>query len=92
MGWIVGHQSYSVSEELAELYAMSDDENSPAGTCDPLCSVDDMSSTDYETSYKPNSDVIKAVSIGALALGVTAIVQHSWVAENQASTSVLSRA
>lgn len=62
---------------------MSDDENSPAGTCDPLCSVDDMSSTDYETSYKPNSDVIKAVSIGALALGVTAIVQHSWVAENQ---------
>lgn len=65
---------------------MSDDsENSPAGTCDPLCSVDEMSSVDFEANYKPNSDIIKAVSIGALALGVTAIIQHSWVAENQAS-------
>ena len=70
-------QSYSVSEELEEL-------DSPAGTCDPLCSVDEMSSVDFEASYKPNSDIIKAVTIGAGALGVAAVVNHSWVAENQA--------
>jgi len=69
-------KSYSVSEELEEL-------DSPAGTCDPLCSVDEMSSVDFEASYKPNSDIIKAVTIGAGALGVAAVVNHSWVAENQ---------
>lgn len=77
-------KSYSVSEELGEVYGLSDEsEGSPAGTCDPLCSVDDMSSEDFETNYKPHSDIVKAVSVGALALATTAIVQHSWVAENQ---------
>ncbi|KAG0578967.1 hypothetical protein M758_4G055300 [Ceratodon purpureus] len=76
-------KSYSVSEELEEVYGLDESEGSPAGTCDPLCSVDEMSSVDFEANYKPNSDIIKAVSVGALALGTTAIVQHSWVAENQ---------
>lgn len=67
---------------------MDESEGSPAGTCDPLCSVDEMSSVDFEANYKPNSDIIKAVSVGALALGTTAIVQHSWVAENQVSQFV----
>lgn len=75
-----------MSEELEEVYGMSDDsDSSPAGTCDPLCSVDEMSSVDFEATYKPNSDFIKAISVGALALATTAIVQHSWVAEHQAS-------
>lgn len=75
-----------MSEELEKVYGLSDEsEGSPAGTCDPLCSVDEMSSEDFETNYKPHSDIVKAVSVGALALAITAIVQHSWVAENQAS-------
>ena len=80
-----------MSEELEEVYGLDDSEGSPAGTCDPLCSVDEMSSVDFEANFKPNSDIIKAVSVGALALATTAIVQHSWVAENQASCCRVSR-
>lgn len=72
-------QSYSVSEEL----------ESVEGPCDPLCSVDEMSSLDFETNYKPKTDLIKAVAVGAGLLGGGAIINHSWVAENQARFCIL---
>ncbi|RZC45133.1 hypothetical protein C5167_038074 [Papaver somniferum] len=52
-------------------------------TCDPLCSVDDVSSQDFEASYQPKTDFLKAFAIvGAAAAGAVAI-NHSWVAANQ---------
>lgn len=57
--------------------------NSPAGTCDPLCSVDEMSSSDFQENYKPKTDLLKAVAVGAAVLTGAAVVNHSWVAENQ---------
>lgn len=80
----LGGQSYSVSEELQEVYYLADDyEDTPAGACDPLCSVDEMSSVEFEASYKPNSDFTKAVVIAGSMLAGAAIINHSWVAENQ---------
>lgn len=73
-------KSYSIVEEA---YRLDEPGDTPAGTCDPLCSVDEMSSEDFEESYKPNSDIIKAVVVGATVLAVAGVVNHSWVAENQ---------
>ncbi|XP_002966244.2 sodium/proton antiporter 2 [Selaginella moellendorffii] len=58
-------------------------EGSPSGTCDPLCSVDDMSSLEYEANYKPKTDLFKAFAIGAAVLAGVAVINQSWVAENQ---------
>lgn len=44
-----------------------------------------MSSLQYEVNYKPKTDFLKAVAIGASILGGAAIINHSWVAENQVS-------
>lgn len=53
------------------------------GTCDPLCSVDEMDSVDYEANYKPKTDLLKALSVlGSVAIGAAAI-NHSWVTDNQ---------
>lgn len=51
--------------------------------CDPLCSVDETSSQEFEVTYQPKTDFLKALAIfGAAATGALAI-NHSWVAENQ---------
>ena len=61
----------------------------PEGTCDPLCSVDDMSSEEFEGSSRTRSDLLKAISIGSgLTIGA-AIIQHAWVAEHQVRTTNL---
>ncbi|KAL7002850.1 Sodium/proton antiporter 1 [Sarracenia purpurea var. burkii] len=53
------------------------------GACDPLCSVDDTSYQDFETTYQPKTDLLKAlVVLAASATGAVAI-NHSWVAANQ---------
>ncbi|KAG6545526.1 hypothetical protein Mapa_013128 [Marchantia paleacea] len=62
---------------------ISQELNSPAGTCDPLCSVDEMSSSDFQENYKPKTDLLKAVAVGAAVLTGAAVINHSWVAENQ---------
>lgn len=54
-----------------------------SGSCDPLCSLDETSSQEFEESYQPKTDSLKAVAIlGAAATGAVAI-NHSWVATNQ---------
>ncbi|CAI9264956.1 unnamed protein product [Lactuca saligna] len=54
-----------------------------SGSCDPLCSVDETSSQEYEATYQPKTDLLKALAVfGAAATGAVAI-NHSWVAENQ---------
>ncbi|KAL4179276.1 hypothetical protein AMTRI_Chr13g119250 [Amborella trichopoda] len=57
------------------------------GTCDPLCSVDEMSSLEFEANYQPKTDLLKAFAILAAA-GVGAVaLNHSWVAANQAPST-----
>lgn len=55
----------------------------PSGSCDPLCSVDETSSSDFEASYKPKTDLLKAIAIFAAAATGTIAINHSWVAANQ---------
>ncbi|KAF7143919.1 hypothetical protein RHSIM_Rhsim05G0087800 [Rhododendron simsii] len=62
---------------------------SSSGECDPLCSVDETSSQDFEATYQPKTDLLKALAIlGAAAIGTVAINQ-SWVAANQDVAMVL---
>ncbi|GAQ84367.1 Na+/H+ antiporter [Klebsormidium nitens] len=54
------------------------------GSCDPLCSVDETSSEDYQLGAKnAKSDIVKAVAIGAAVCVGAGAIQHSWVAEHQ---------
>lgn len=52
-------------------------------SCDPICSVDEPSSTYFEANYQPKTDVVKAIAVIAAALTGTAAINHSWVAANQ---------
>lgn len=54
-----------------------------AGMCDPLCSIDDVSSQDFEASYQPKTDLLKALTILVSAVAGTIAINHSWVAANQ---------
>jgi hypothetical protein len=56
---------------------------SESGTCDPLCSVDETSSQDFEDNYQPKTDLLKAVAVFAAAATGTVAINHSWVAANQ---------
>ncbi|XP_022149216.1 sodium/proton antiporter 1 [Momordica charantia] len=62
---------------------------SKSGTCDPLCSVDEISSQDFEASYQPKTDLLKAFAIFAAAITGTVAINHSWVAANQDLAMVL---
>ncbi|XP_037440617.1 sodium/proton antiporter 2-like [Triticum dicoccoides] len=59
------------------------------GNCDPLCSVDEVSSQYFEANYKPKNDLVKALAILATALVGAAAINHSWVAANQDIAMVL---
>lgn len=67
----------------------SEDLGSSSDVCDPLCSVDEMSSLDYEANYKPRTDLLKTVAISASVLAGVFFINHSWVAENQDLAMVL---
>ncbi|KAL5561289.1 hypothetical protein UlMin_031036 [Ulmus minor] len=54
-----------------------------SGSCDPLCSVDETSSSDFEASYQPKTDLLKALAIFAAAATGTVAINQSWVAANQ---------
>ncbi|XP_021892386.1 sodium/proton antiporter 1 isoform X1 [Carica papaya] len=56
---------------------------SSSGSCDPLCSVDETSSSDFEANYQPKTDLVKAIAIFAAAATGTVAINHSWVAANQ---------
>ncbi|CAL5065446.1 unnamed protein product [Urochloa decumbens] len=59
------------------------------GNCDPLCSLDEVSSQYFEANYKPKDDLLKALTIFATALAGAAAINHSWVAANQDIAMVL---
>ncbi|KAK4375073.1 hypothetical protein RND71_005750 [Anisodus tanguticus] len=54
-----------------------------SGTCDPLCSVDETSSQEFEATYQPKTDLLKAFAILAAAVTGTVAINQSWVAANQ---------
>ncbi|KAJ4830727.1 Sodium/proton antiporter 1 [Turnera subulata] len=54
-----------------------------SGPCDPLCSLDETSSQDFQANYQPKTDYLKALAIFAAAATGTAAINHSWVAANQ---------
>ncbi|KAK9097321.1 hypothetical protein Sjap_022818 [Stephania japonica] len=62
---------------------------SESGTCDPLCSVDEVSSQDFEANYHPKTDFLKALGILGLTAAGAVAVNHSWVAANQDVTMAL---
>lgn len=63
-------------------------ENSAYGTCDPLCSVDEVSSAEFEDNKKSKTDLFKAITIFASVAAGAAAINHSWVAENQVCTEI----
>ncbi|KAI0502603.1 hypothetical protein KFK09_017557 [Dendrobium nobile] len=58
-----------------------------SGVCDPLCSVDEVSSQDFKANYQPMTDLLKALTILISALAGATAINHSWVAENQAPST-----
>ncbi|KAH9655892.1 Sodium/proton antiporter 1 [Citrus sinensis] len=56
---------------------------SSSGTCDPLCSLDETSSSDFEANYQPKTDLLKALAVFAAAITGAVAINHSWVAANQ---------
>ncbi|KAH7575308.1 hypothetical protein ACOSP7_005181 [Xanthoceras sorbifolium] len=59
------------------------DLSSMSGSCDPLCSLDETSSQDFEATYQPKTDYVKALAVFAAAATGTVAINHSWVAANQ---------
>ncbi|KAK8562888.1 hypothetical protein V6N13_018560 [Hibiscus sabdariffa] len=57
--------------------------SSQSGACDPICSVDETSSMDFESSYQPKTDLLKTVAVFAAALTGTLAINLSWVTDNQ---------
>ncbi|XP_022745769.1 sodium/proton antiporter 1-like isoform X2 [Durio zibethinus] len=56
---------------------------SASGSCDPLCSVDDTSSQDFEATYKPKTDLLKTITVFTATLTGTLAINLSWVTDNQ---------
>ncbi|GER36938.1 sodium:hydrogen antiporter 1 [Striga asiatica] len=71
------------SSNLSNRPQPSSEDMSPPGTCDPLCSVDETSSEEFEANYQPKTDFVKALAILAAAGTGTLAINHSWVAANQ---------
>ncbi|KAJ7967513.1 Na+/H+ antiporter [Quillaja saponaria] len=53
------------------------------GSCDPLCSLDETSSQDFEANYQPKTDFLKALAIFVAATTGAVAINQSWVAANQ---------
>eukprot|EP00249_Psilotum_nudum_P017105 c26164_g1_i1 orf=535-2295(-) len=73
----------STDKDDAAIEQIDKDLDSPSGVCDPLCSVDEMSSLEHEASYKSRTDILKAVIIVSSAILGASVLNHSWVAANQ---------
>ncbi|OAY45541.1 sodium/proton antiporter 1 isoform X2 [Manihot esculenta] len=69
-------QQPSSAKQLQEL-------TTEAGSCDPLCSLDETSSQDFAATYQPKTDLLKALAVFAAAATGAAAINHSWVAANQ---------
>ncbi|XP_047980976.1 sodium/proton antiporter 1-like [Salvia hispanica] len=76
------HKARQESSSTSSTSPQLQDSN-PPGTCDPLCSIDDTSSEEFEASYQPKTDLVKALAVLAAAGTGALAINHSWVAANQ---------
>lgn len=63
-----------------------------SGPCDPLCSVDESSSSssqDNEVRNQQKMDLLKALTILAAAVTGGVAINHSWVASHQVRFQLL---
>eukprot|EP00250_Pteridium_aquilinum_P001175 c11385_g1_i1 orf=149-1885(+) len=79
----------AASSERDDAPILLSEDRGSSDLCDPLCSVDEMSSSDFAENYKPKTDFLKALAVSASVLAGAAVVNHSWVAENQDLAMVL---
>lgn len=68
---------------MYHLFSIYQELTPSSGSCDPLCSLDETSSSDFEASYKPKTDLLKAIAVLAAAAAGAVAINHSWVAANQ---------
>ncbi|KAM3742817.1 hypothetical protein ACB098_07G096800 [Castanea mollissima] len=68
--------NYNSENQLEELTQIS-------GSCDPLCSLDEISSSHFEATYQPKTDLLKALAVIAAAATGAVAINQSWVAANQ---------
>ncbi|KAF5809274.1 hypothetical protein HanXRQr2_Chr04g0155261 [Helianthus annuus] len=61
--------------DLKSLLKGSSDSTS-SRTCDPLCSVDETSSLEYEATYQPKTDLLKALAIFGVAATWAVAINH----------------
>ncbi|PQM38073.1 Na(+)/H(+) antiporter NhaD isoform X1 [Prunus yedoensis var. nudiflora] len=82
-----GSNSSSSSAQQQQVQPRSEKEfqdlSPSSGSCDPLCSVDETSSHDFEANYQPKTDLLKAIAVLAVAATGAVAINHSWVAANQ---------
>ncbi|TYI37576.1 hypothetical protein ES332_A03G222100v1 [Gossypium tomentosum] len=57
--------------------------SSESGTCDPLCSVDETSSLEFEAAYQPKTDLLKTIAVFTAALTGTLAINLTWVTDHQ---------
>ncbi|KAH9300314.1 hypothetical protein KI387_011897, partial [Taxus chinensis] len=72
-----GTRAASIKEEETE------EGNSPSGTCDPLCSMDEISSSSSDENHKQKNDLWKALTVFSTVAAGAAVLNHSWVADHQ---------
>ncbi|KAK8964834.1 hypothetical protein KSP40_PGU006661 [Platanthera guangdongensis] len=60
-----------------------------SAACDPICSVDEVTSQDFKANYQPKTDLLKALTILLSALVGATAINHSWVAANQDASMAL---
>ncbi|KAK3017075.1 hypothetical protein RJ639_007006 [Escallonia herrerae] len=76
-----GRFTYTYASHL--IYILYQDLAPSSGVCDPLCSVDETSSLDFEVNFQPKTDLLKALAVFAAAATGAVAINHSWVAANQ---------
>ncbi|XVE66790.1 hypothetical protein DITRI_Ditri08aG0107400 [Diplodiscus trichospermus] len=73
--WVLSHSELT--------FAYQQELTSQSGSCDPLCSLDETSSLDFEATYQSKSDLLKTVAVFTAALTGTLAINLSWVTDNQ---------
>ncbi|XP_044479769.1 sodium/proton antiporter 1-like [Mangifera indica] len=75
--------SSSSTKQQPDSQKQLQDLTSTSRSCDPLCSLDETSSSDFEATYQPKTDLLKALAVFAAAAAGAVAINQSWVAANQ---------
>ncbi|XP_044489476.1 sodium/proton antiporter 1-like [Mangifera indica] len=75
--------SSSSTKQQPDSQKQLQDLTSTSRSCDPLCSLDETSSSEFEATYQPKTDLLKALAVFAAAAAGAVAINQSWVAANQ---------